>query len=99
MTQQPQKEEWEEAFDKLWQDKFAKQDGYEATAANSNMYWLASPNDVKSFIRSLLIQAKEEGKKEEREKQKKKTNNLKHTRGSHSDDFSDTEPCYCDEEK
>ena|SRR3990167_4023560 len=24
---------------------------------------------------------------------------MKHTRGSHSDDFSDTEPCYCDEAK
>lgn len=24
---------------------------------------------------------------------------MKHTKGSHSDDFNDTEPCYCDEVK
>lgn len=42
-------------------------------------------NDVKSFIIQAMKTAVEEVTKRE----------STHSRGSHSDDFTDTEPCYC----
>lgn len=45
-------------FDKFWANKFGEPIDRDNTAANSNFYWYASPNEVKDFLLSALTQQK-----------------------------------------
>lgn len=65
LAEAPQNEsEWEEDFDEMWKNKFNQPiDDPNNTAATSNFYWLASPRDVKSFIKKVEKQAEERAAK------------------------------------